>query len=158
EPGCPPRSGPRSGGGSRRHRSTRSRSSRPSWGRGPGPSGRRSTGRSPWFRRARPSPTRSPSPVAPTTVRGPLVLDDRVVVGQLTVEDRLIAAVALDEGADDDSLPSIAPGFVDVHVHGWGGHDAMGGRAALDGMARGLLRQGVTSLPPPADTDAAHTR
>ena len=32
--------------------------------------------------------------------------------------------------------PYIAPGFVDVHVHGWGGHDAMGDAAALDGMAR----------------------
>jgi len=90
--------------------------------------------------------------MAPTTIRGRLVLDDRVVVGQLTVEDRLIAAVALDEGADDASLPYIAPGFVDVHVHGWGGHDAMGGRAALDGMARGLLRQGVTSFLPTAVT------
>ena len=90
--------------------------------------------------------------MAPTTVRGRLVLDDRVAAGELTVEDGLIAAVALDEGADDDSLPYIAPGFVDVHVHGWGGHDAMGGRAALDGMARGLLRQGVTSFLPTAVT------
>ena len=68
------------------------------------------------------------------------------------VEDGLITAVALDDGAGDDSLPYIAPGFVDVHVHGWGGHDAMGGRAALDGMARGLLRQGVTSFLPTAVT------
>ena len=42
----------------------------------------------------------------------------------------------------------LAPGFVDVHVHGWGGHDAMGDRAALDGMARALLRHGVTSFLP----------
>jgi N-acetylglucosamine-6-phosphate deacetylase len=90
--------------------------------------------------------------VALTTVRGRLVLDDRNAVGELAVEDGLIAAVALDEGADDDSLPYIAPGFVDVHVHGWGGYDAMGGRAALDGMARGLLRQGVTSFLPTAVT------
>jgi N-acetylglucosamine-6-phosphate deacetylase len=46
----------------------------------------------------------------------------------------------------------IAPGFVDVHVHGWGGHDAMGDRAALDGMARALLRHGVTSFLPTAVT------
>jgi N-acetylglucosamine-6-phosphate deacetylase len=88
----------------------------------------------------------------PTTFRGRLVLDDGVAVGELTIEDGLIAAVALDEGADDESLPYIAPGFVDVHVHGWGGHDAMGGRAALDGMARGLLRRGVTSFLPTAVT------
>ena len=48
--------------------------------------------------------------------------------------------------------PYIAPGFVDVHVHGWGGHDAMGDRAALDGMARRLLRRGVTSFLPTAVT------
>ena len=43
--------------------------------------------------------------------------------------------------------PYLAPGFVDVHVHGWGGHDAMGDGAALDGMSRALLRHGVTSFP-----------
>ena len=46
----------------------------------------------------------------------------------------------------------LAPGFVDVHVHGWGGHDAMGELAALDGMARALLRRGVTSFLPTAVT------
>ena len=54
-------------------------------------------------------------------------------------------------GATADG-PYIAPGFVDVHVHGWGGHDAMGDRAALDGMARRLLRRGVTSFLPTAVT------
>ncbi len=48
--------------------------------------------------------------------------------------------------------PYLAPGFVDVHVHGWGGHDAMGDPAALDGMARSLLRRGVTSFLPTAVT------
>ena len=46
------------------------------------------------------------------------------------------------------------PGFVDVHVHGWGGHDAMGGRDALDGMSRTLLRRGVTSFLPTGVTSA----
>jgi N-acetylglucosamine-6-phosphate deacetylase len=90
--------------------------------------------------------------VATTTVRGRLVLEDRVAVGTISVEDGLIASVTLDDGATDDSLPYVAPGFVDVHVHGWGGHDAMAGRAALDGMARGLLRKGVTSFLPTAVT------
>ena len=60
-----------------------------------------------------------------------------------------IVAIDLDDGAVTDG-PYVAPGFVDVHVHGWGGHDAMGDRAALDGMARGLLRRGVTSFLPTA--------
>jgi N-acetylglucosamine-6-phosphate deacetylase len=90
--------------------------------------------------------------MAASTVRGRLVLEDRVAVGELTIEDGRISAVSLDEGATGDGLPYVCPGFVDVHVHGWGGHDAMGGRAALDGMARGLVKRGVTSFLPTAVT------
>ena len=86
-----------------------------------------------------------------TTVGGRLVLDDRVASGRLTIEDGRIAAIALDDEPAADG-PYVAPGFVDVHVHGWGGHDAMGDRAALDGMARRLLRRGVTSFLPTAVT------
>ncbi|MFP5343408.1 MAG: N-acetylglucosamine-6-phosphate deacetylase [Candidatus Limnocylindria bacterium] len=84
---------------------------------------------------------------------GRLVLEDAVVAGRVTVEDGLIAAVEVDP--DAPSLaggPYLAPGFVDVHVHGFGGHDAMGGLDALDGMARALLRHGVTSFLPTAVT------
>jgi N-acetylglucosamine-6-phosphate deacetylase len=83
-------------------------------------------------------------------VRGRLVLDDRVVVGRLAIEDGWIAAVDLEPGADPTApeLPYISPGFVDVHVHGWGGHDVMGPPEALDGMARALLAHGVTSFLP----------
>jgi N-acetylglucosamine-6-phosphate deacetylase len=89
---------------------------------------------------------------ASSTVRGRLVLKDRVAVGEVAIEEGVIASVSLDGGATDDGLPYISPGFVDVHVHGWGGHDAMGGRAELDGMARGLLKRGVTSFLPTAVT------
>ena len=86
-----------------------------------------------------------------STASGRLVLDDRVAAGRITIEDGRIAAVVVDAEADEDG-PYLAPGFVDVHVHGWGGHDAMGDRAALDGMARRLLRRGVTSFLPTAVT------
>jgi len=82
------------------------------------------------------------------SLRGRLVLADRVLPGVVSVEDGRIAAVEPDDrGATG---PYIAPGFVDVHVHGWGGHSSMGGRAALEGMARALLRRGVTSFLPTA--------
>ena len=81
-------------------------------------------------------------------IRGRLVLGDRVAGGALMVEDGRIAAVEIDERISDG--PMLAPGFVDVHVHGWGGHSAMGDPAALDGMARALLRRGVTSFLPTA--------
>jgi N-acetylglucosamine-6-phosphate deacetylase len=87
-------------------------------------------------------------------VRGRLVLDDRVAVGQVSVEDGVITGVELGAAtaSDGDALPYLTPGFVDVHVHGWGGFDAMGGAAALDGMSRALLRRGVTSFLPTAVT------
>lgn len=85
----------------------------------------------------------------PTTLEGRLILDDRVEPGRIVVDGNRITAVAPDPGLGDD-LPFLAPGFVDLHVHGGGGHDAMAGRAALDGMARHLLRHGVTSFLPTA--------
>jgi N-acetylglucosamine-6-phosphate deacetylase len=82
---------------------------------------------------------------------GRLVLDDRVEHGRITVADGRITSVEVGSaatGGDRVTDTYIAPGFVDVHVHGGGGHNAMGGRDALDGMARHLLRHGVTSFLP----------
>jgi N-acetylglucosamine-6-phosphate deacetylase len=88
-----------------------------------------------------------------TTIRGRLILDEEVVGGQVTVDDGVIASIALEPDAGDGAaLPLIAPGFVDIHVHGWGGHSAMGSTDELDGMARVLLRHGVTSFLPSAWT------
>jgi N-acetylglucosamine-6-phosphate deacetylase len=84
-------------------------------------------------------------------VEGRLVLDDRVVHGRLVIDGGQIVEVSLEDGGNP-AEPYVAPGFADVHVHGWGGHDAMGDPAALDGMARRLLRRGVTSFLPTAVT------
>lgn len=80
---------------------------------------------------------------------GRLVLADRVVGGEVEVEGGVIAAVQASEAVLAEA-PYLAPGFVDIHVHGWGGHSAMGDDAALDGMARALLKHGVTSFLPTA--------
>jgi N-acetylglucosamine-6-phosphate deacetylase len=70
--------------------------------------------------------------------------------GRVAIEDDRIAAVTPDDiGATG---PFVTPGFIDVHVHGWGGHDAMGGPEALSGMARALARHGVTAFLPTAVT------
>ncbi|HYM84965.1 MAG TPA: N-acetylglucosamine-6-phosphate deacetylase [Candidatus Dormibacteraeota bacterium] len=104
-------------------------------------------------------------------VRGRLVLADSVVPGTIVIDDGRIAEVdvsqetaARDGGshgeagrADEAPLPYIAPGFVDVHVHGFGGFPAMGSAADLDGMARALLRHGVTSFLPTAVTASLDT-
>ena len=44
------------------------------------------------------------------------------------------------------SLPILLPGFIDLHVHGGGGHDTMGGGDAALQMARTHARHGTTSL------------
>jgi len=87
---------------------------------------------------------------AETIVRGQLVLEERVHAGRIVVRDGWIAEVELDDAPAGG--PYVTPGFVDVHVHGRGGHDAMGPDGALDGMARALLRHGVTSFLPTAVT------
>jgi N-acetylglucosamine-6-phosphate deacetylase len=79
---------------------------------------------------------------------GRIVRDDGVVPGRLTIEDGLIGGMTPDPGGA--SGPYIVPGFIDLHVHGWGGHDAIGGREALGGMAAALVRHGVTSFLPTA--------
>jgi N-acetylglucosamine-6-phosphate deacetylase len=89
-----------------------------------------------------------------TEARGRLVLEDRVAVGAVSVADGWIESVDVEReaGPTDAGLPYLAPGFVDVHVHGWGGHSAMGSTDELDGMARALARRGVTSFLPTAWT------
>ncbi len=49
-------------------------------------------------------------------------------------------------GAPDDHF--ILPGFVDLHVHGGGGADTMGGADAVATLARFHARHGTTSLLP----------
>ena len=86
-------------------------------------------------------------------LEGRLVLADGVVPGRLTIGDGWILDVDPDpqeERALDG--PIYAPGFVDIHCHGWGGFAATGDAAALSGMARALLRRGVTSFLPTAPT------
>ncbi|CAN5549047.1 N-acetylglucosamine-6-phosphate deacetylase [soil metagenome] len=85
-------------------------------------------------------------------VAGRLVLDDRIVSGRISVAAGLIESVEEETASAEAGGPFVLPGFVDVHVHGFGGHSAMGSAADLDGMARALLARGVTSFLPTAVT------
>jgi N-acetylglucosamine-6-phosphate deacetylase len=83
---------------------------------------------------------------------GRIVLEDRVVVGRLDFDQRIVAvdgdAIA-DPGASTyDDLPWILPGFIDVHVHGGGGGDAMDGPDGVRTLAAAHLRHGTTTLLP----------
>ncbi|MEI8029935.1 MAG: N-acetylglucosamine-6-phosphate deacetylase [Comamonadaceae bacterium] len=61
----------------------------------------------------------------------------------------------------DRSAPIVLPGFIDLHVHGGGGHDIMEGGAALARVAELHARHGTTAMlattmtAPMADLDQA---
>ena len=86
----------------------------------------------------------------PERLSGCLVLPDGVLMGHVSVDAGIIEAVDPDPSVDPARI--ITPGFIDVHVHGWGGHDAMGGHDALTGMAQALAARGVTSFLPTSVT------
>src|SRR5690242_7287571 len=75
----------------------------------------------------------------------------------LLIEDGRIAALtsrqhaSIPGGARLVEFPGLvlAPGFLDIHIHGGAGHDVMQADAgALAAMARHLARHGVTSYLP----------
>ena len=86
---------------------------------------------------------------------GDLVLPDRVQPnGSVVIDDGLIVAVEASPvhpaGADvvDVRGRLVAPGFIDVHVHGVAGHDTLDGGGAVGRIAAELPRFGVTAFCP----------
>jgi len=80
-------------------------------------------------------------------IAGRLVLNDRVRPGRIRIEDGVIATIEAD---DDAAGPWVIPGLVDIHIHGCGGFDSLGGLESLEGMSRFLVNRGVTSFLPTA--------
>lgn len=78
-------------------------------------------------------------------LRGRLLVDGKLLTGTLAFENGRIARVDVEGEIGGDELPVIAPGFVDLHVHGFGGFDPL---EELAGMARALARAGTTAFQP----------
>ncbi len=72
------------------------------------------------------------------------------VLGRLDLEGGRIARVSgepvAEAAARASGLPLWMPGFIDLHVHGGGGHDTMAGGDAVVAVARTHARHGTTSL------------
>lgn len=66
--------------------------------------------------------------------------------GTLTF-DHLIRSLQVSD-TDDLAAPILSPGFIDVHVHGGGGGDAMAGELGVRTLARSHLHYGTTALLP----------
>jgi N-acetylglucosamine-6-phosphate deacetylase len=92
---------------------------------------------------------------------GRIVTLDGIMAGRLRFSGRVDAIEPLGPAAPDacsrgdaSAAPLILPGFVDLHVHGGGGADAMRGEGDVRAMARFHARHGTTSLLPTTVTAA----
>lgn len=86
-------------------------------------------------------------------VNGKIILPTEVVEGKVLVFDTQVQGIvdSLPQGAEiiDAKGAYVAPGFVDVHIHGAGGHDTMEGtREALETISQKIVADGVTSFLP----------
>jgi N-acetylglucosamine-6-phosphate deacetylase len=82
-----------------------------------------------------------------TELLGSLLVEGRLQPGRLIFEAGRITAIELDPSLANskDVLPIVAPGLIDLHVHGFGGADAEDDVAA---MALALARAGTTTFQP----------
>lgn len=76
---------------------------------------------------------------------GRLLVDGQLVVGRLRHAAGRIEGLERIEVRAAAQLPIVAPGLVDLHVHGYGGCDPV---EQLPGMARALARAGTTAFQP----------
>ncbi len=79
------------------------------------------------------------------------------VVGRVGFAGPMISGVigsALAAGERPEP-PYILPGFIDLHVHGGGGHDWQGGETAVRGLVRFHAARGTTAMAPTTATARA---
>lgn len=86
---------------------------------------------------------------------GALVLPDRVISGSLIIDGERIVAIDSRSRVDlpgamtiDVTGHTVAPGFIDVHVHGVEGRDTLDAAGAVAKIAACLPRYGVTAFCP----------
>ncbi|MCP3916465.1 MAG: amidohydrolase family protein [bacterium] len=79
-----------------------------------------------------------------TTLEGRLLLNGALVPGRITFAGGRIESVE-ELASVPDTAPVIAPGFIDLHIHGFGGFDPI---EDLAGMSTALARAGTTAFQP----------
>ena len=88
-------------------------------------------------------------------VNGKILFDGQIIEGKaLLFEQKIVGIVDLNEiPADAEQIDAegrfIAPGFIDVHIHGYDTKDTMDGTEdAIRTIAKGIAKNGVTSFLP----------
>ena len=84
---------------------------------------------------------------------GKLILGDQIVEGKAIVFSETIEAIIdeheIGEGIDKIDVQGayISPGFIDLHIHGYGGYDVMDGDVTkLQTISKAIAANGVTSF------------
>ena len=77
-------------------------------------------------------------------LEGRILTPDGWVTGRIRFGTTILEIEAV--SINNETLPSIVPGFIDVHVHGGGGFDTMDGVDGVRGLARFHARHGTTAL------------
>ena len=82
-----------------------------------------------------------------TQLQGRMLIGGNLTPGSLRIEAGRIADLAFGCAPDTElaQLPIITPGFIDLHIHGFGGCDPLDN---LAGMAQALARAGTTAFQP----------
>ena len=78
--------------------------------------------------------------------------DIRFENGKITMIGKDLAPLA-GENVLEAEGKILSPGFVDIHIHGYGGKDTMNGKDHIAFMAKGLVKHGVTGFLPTTMAD-----
>jgi len=87
-------------------------------------------------------------------INGKIIMPDQVIVGKaLLFDEKIRGVVPVDQIGDAEVIDAqgkyVAPGLVDMHIHGYLGEDASdGSEEGLLKMAEGIAKNGVTSWLP----------
>lgn len=81
------------------------------------------------------------------SIGGNLITPNGIIKGAAEYENGIITAIKPDESVKSERF--VAPGFIDIHVHGGGGHDFMDGtEEAFLGAAKLHVSHGTATLLP----------
>ncbi|MDP4177989.1 MAG: N-acetylglucosamine-6-phosphate deacetylase [Bacillota bacterium] len=82
-----------------------------------------------------------------------IVFLDRIKKGSVTVSDSKIKGINIESSDDNEIIDGkgmyLAPGFIDIHIHGAGGSDTMDGTyLSINTISKTILKHGTTSFVP----------
>jgi N-acetylglucosamine-6-phosphate deacetylase len=84
-----------------------------------------------------------------------IVLEDQVVFGDLILDHNLISSIIPKKPSENEPKKYIVPGFIDLHIHGANGYDAMDSDpSAIELLACSLVNEGTTGFLPTTMTQS----